>query len=133
MNFRKFFLTEVGEHKIYTSGKCMGTRSMWKIIISVWCVLVIAVFGCSRRIRRWRVCPEGCAAGLARAFDLSPAELGAAQSLPLALIPAIKESNDRHRGWNLRKVRAVLAGRTDATVAVLGLNILARVLTRNKN
>src|SRR5436190_1338603 len=36
--------------------------------------------------------------------------LGAAQNLPLALIPAIKESNDRHRGWAFRKIQSALAG-----------------------
>ena len=47
--------------------------------------------------------------------------LGAAQNLPLALIPAIKESNDRHRGWAFRKVQAALAGIKQPVVAVLGL------------
>jgi len=47
--------------------------------------------------------------------------LGAARHLPLALIPAIKESNDRHRGWAFRKVQGALAGVPAPVVAVLGL------------
>ncbi|MBA4135773.1 MAG: hypothetical protein C0518_00490 [Opitutus sp.] len=47
--------------------------------------------------------------------------LGAQQKVPLALIPAIKESNDRHRGWVARKLAPVLAGIAHPTVAVLGL------------
>ncbi len=66
--------------------------------------------------------PGGPFAGGTLARDVvNLAELGAAKNLPLELIPAIKESNDRHRGWNLRKLRAVLDGRSNATVAVLGL------------
>jgi UDPglucose 6-dehydrogenase len=52
---------------------------------------------------------------------VSLAQLGTEKNLPLALIPAIKESNDRHRGWNLRKVRAAVAGIPRPVVAVLGL------------
>jgi UDPglucose 6-dehydrogenase len=47
--------------------------------------------------------------------------LGTAQNPPLALIPAIKESNDRHRGWAFRKVQSTLAGIPQPIVAVLGL------------
>lgn len=41
--------------------------------------------------------------------------------LDLTLIPAIKTSNDRHRGWARRRLQAILPPATGATVAVLGL------------
>jgi UDPglucose 6-dehydrogenase len=66
--------------------------------------------------------PGGPFAGGTLARDVvSLTKLGAAQNIPLALIPAIKESNDRHRGWNFRKVRAALTGVPSPVVAVLGL------------
>lgn len=66
--------------------------------------------------------PGGPFAGGTLARDVvSLSKLGAEKNLPIALIPAIKESNDRHRGWNFRKVQAALAGVTRPAVAVLGL------------
>ncbi len=66
--------------------------------------------------------PGGPFAGGTLARDVvSLTKLGAAQNIPLALIPAIKESNDRHRGWNLRKIQTALAGLKQPVVAVLGL------------
>ena len=66
--------------------------------------------------------PGGPFAGGTLARDVvTLTKLGAAQNLPLALIPAIKESNDRHRGWAFRKVQAALAGEAHPIVAVLGL------------
>lgn len=66
--------------------------------------------------------PGGPFAGGTLARDVvSLTKLGAAQNIPLALIPAIKESNDRHRGWNFRKVQAALTGVPSPVVAVLGL------------
>jgi UDPglucose 6-dehydrogenase len=66
--------------------------------------------------------PGGPFAGGTLARDVvTLAQLGATQGLPLALIPAIKESNDRHRGWAFRKVQAAVAGVTQPIVAVLGL------------
>ncbi len=47
--------------------------------------------------------------------------LAHAAGLDLTLIPAIKTSNDWHRGWALRRVQSVLPPATGATVAVLGL------------
>jgi UDPglucose 6-dehydrogenase len=40
---------------------------------------------------------------------------------PLAVIPAIKESNDLHRGWIFRRLRARFGDLRDRTFAVLGL------------
>jgi UDPglucose 6-dehydrogenase len=52
---------------------------------------------------------------------VSLTKLGHEKNIPLALIPAIKESNDRHRGWAFRKLQGVLAGIPSPVVAVLGL------------
>ena len=66
--------------------------------------------------------PGGPFAGGTLARDVvTLSNLGTVQHLSLALIPAIKESNDRHRGWAMRKLGPVLAGITQPTVAVLGL------------
>lgn len=66
--------------------------------------------------------PGGPFAGGTLARDVvSLTQLGAAQNIPLALIPAIKESNDRHRGWAFRKIQSALAGIKQPVVAVLGL------------
>lgn len=66
--------------------------------------------------------PGGPFAGGTLARDVvSLTKLGEAKKIPLALIPAIKESNDRHRRWAFRKLQAALAGLTHPVVAVLGL------------
>lgn len=66
--------------------------------------------------------PGGPFAGGTLARDVvTLSQLGQAQGLPIALIPAIKESNDRHRQWALRKIQAALSGVTQPLVAVLGL------------
>jgi UDPglucose 6-dehydrogenase len=40
---------------------------------------------------------------------------------PLVLIPAIKQSNDQHRQWALRRLRRELSELSDQRIAVLGL------------
>jgi UDPglucose 6-dehydrogenase len=66
--------------------------------------------------------PGGPFAGGTLARDVvSLTQLGEAKKIPLALIPAIKESNDRHRGWAFRKLQGVLPPAPTAAVAVLGL------------
>jgi len=66
--------------------------------------------------------PGGPFAGGTLARDVvTLADLGQAKNLPLALIPAIKASNDHHRGWAFRKLQPVLAGVAQPVVAVLGL------------
>jgi len=66
--------------------------------------------------------PGGPFAGGTLARDVvSLTKLGEAQKIPLTLIPAIKESNDRHRGWAFRKLQSALAGVPQPVVAVLGL------------
>lgn len=49
------------------------------------------------------------------------AKLAAGTGEPLVLIPAILESNRRHRGWALARLQARLAPLQGRTVAVLGL------------
>ncbi|MBI2813959.1 MAG: UDP-glucose/GDP-mannose dehydrogenase family protein [Opitutae bacterium] len=66
--------------------------------------------------------PGGPFAGGTLARDVvTLTKLGADRAIPLALIPAIKESNDRHRGWAFRKLQSALAGVPSPLVAVLGL------------
>ncbi|MDI1334735.1 MAG: nucleotide sugar dehydrogenase [Lacunisphaera sp.] len=66
--------------------------------------------------------PGGPFAGGTLARDVvTLSQLGQTKNLPLALIPAIKESNDRHRGWAFRKISAALKGVPAPVVAVLGL------------
>lgn len=66
--------------------------------------------------------PGGPFAGGTLARDVvTLSTLGRQKNRPLTLIPAIKESNDRHRGWALRRVTAALADTPHALVAVLGL------------
>ena len=66
--------------------------------------------------------PGGPFAGGTLARDVvTLTKLGVAQNIPLALIPAIKESNDRHRSWVFRKLQSALAGVKQPVVAVLGL------------
>lgn len=48
-------------------------------------------------------------------------QLAAARHEPLALIPAIKLSNDRHKGWALRRLKEEFGSLRGVVVAVLGL------------
>ncbi len=78
--------------------------------------------------------PGGPFAGGTLARDVvTLTKLGAAQNLPLALIPAIKESNDRHRGWAFRKIQSVLAGVQQPVVAVLGLTYTPNTSTLRRS
>jgi UDPglucose 6-dehydrogenase len=66
--------------------------------------------------------PGGPFAGGTLARDVvTLTKLGAQKGETLALIPAIKQSNDEHRGWMLRQVQTRLGDLTNRTVAVLGL------------
>ena len=66
--------------------------------------------------------PGGPFAGGTLARDVvTLTKLGQEKNLTLALIPAIKESNDRHRGWAFRKLQGVLSGIPQPVVAILGL------------
>lgn len=48
-------------------------------------------------------------------------QLAASCNEPIALIPAIKLSNDRHKGWVLRRLKDEIGDLRDVIVAVLGL------------
>ena len=52
-------------------------------------------------------------------------QLAADRNEPLALIPAIKVSNDRHKGWALRRLKDELGSLRGLSVAVLGLTYKA--------
>ncbi len=66
--------------------------------------------------------PGGPFAGGTLARDVvTLARLGAQNHESLALIPAIKQSNDQHRGWALRQLQARLGDLRGRTIAVLGL------------
>lgn len=66
--------------------------------------------------------PGGPFAGGTLARDVvTLTQLGTEKNLPLALIPAIKTSNDRHRAWNFHKTQTALRDTPQPIVAVLGL------------
>jgi len=66
--------------------------------------------------------PGGPFAGGTLARDVvTLTKLGAQNDESLALIPAIKQSNDQHRGWALRQLQSRLGDVTNKTIAVLGL------------
>ena len=66
--------------------------------------------------------PGGPFAGGTLARDVvTLTSLGAQHGEALRLIPAIKQSNDEHRGWALRQLQARLGNLTNRTVAILGL------------
>ena len=52
-------------------------------------------------------------------------QLAANRNEPLALIPAIKVSNDRHKGWALSRLKDETGGLRGIVVAVLGLTYKA--------
>jgi len=73
--------------------------------------------------------PGGPFAGGTLARDVvTLTKLGVQHGEALALIPAIKASNDQHRGWVQRQLQARLGDLTNRTIAVLGL-----VYTPNTN
>lgn len=73
--------------------------------------------------------PGGPFAGGTLARDVvTLTKLGERFDEKIPLIPAIKHSNDEHRGWTLRQVQSRLGNLTNRTVAVLGL-----VYTPNTN
>jgi UDPglucose 6-dehydrogenase len=66
--------------------------------------------------------PGGPFAGGTLARDVvTLTKLGAQKGESLALIPAIKQSNDEHRGWMLRQVQSRIGDLNNRTIAVLGL------------
>jgi len=66
--------------------------------------------------------PGGPFAGGTLARDVvTLTKLGAAAGETLAVIPAIKQSNDLHRGWALRRLQSRLGALRGHPIAVLGL------------
>ena len=66
--------------------------------------------------------PGGPFAGGTLARDVvTLTQLGASRGETLSLIPAIKQSNDLHRGWAFRRLASRLGELRDRTLAVLGL------------
>jgi UDPglucose 6-dehydrogenase len=66
--------------------------------------------------------PGGSFAGGTLARDVvSLTERASALRLPLHLIPAVRDSNEAHRAWALRRLESVLGGVEGRTVAVWGL------------
>ena len=66
--------------------------------------------------------PGGPFAGGTLARDVvTLTHLAAMQGEAIELIPAIKRSNDRHRGWALHRLQARLGDLRGKTIAVLGL------------
>jgi UDPglucose 6-dehydrogenase len=66
--------------------------------------------------------PGGPFAGGTLARDVvTLSKLGERTGESLSLIPAIKQSNDQHRGWALRQLQARLGNLTNRTIALLGL------------
>ena len=66
--------------------------------------------------------PGGPFAGGTLARDVvTLTRLGESAGETLALIPAIKRSNDEHRGWAFRQLQARLGDLSNRSVAVLGL------------
>lgn len=66
--------------------------------------------------------PGGAFAGGTLARDVTAlAGLGHRLGIPVTLISAVRESNDRHRSWPLRKLRERLGGFGGRRIAILGL------------
>jgi UDPglucose 6-dehydrogenase len=66
--------------------------------------------------------PGGPFAGGTLARDVvTLSKLGEEKGEALTLIPAIKQSNDRHRDWAFRQLQSRLGDLTNKTIAVLGL------------
>src|SRR5262249_52195321 len=66
--------------------------------------------------------PGGPFAGGTLARDVATlAALGHELRAPATLIPAVRESNDRHRGWALRKLEERLGSLEGRRIAILGL------------
>jgi UDPglucose 6-dehydrogenase len=62
-----------------------------------------------------------CAGGTLARDVVTLTRLGAAKGETLSLIPAIKQSNDLHRGWAFRRLESRLGDLRGKTIAVLGL------------
>jgi len=78
--------------------------------------------------------PGGPFAGGTLARDVvTLTRLGVLHKQPISLIPAIKASNDRHRGWAFRKIQDVLRDINQPVVAVLGLTYTTNTNTLRRS
>lgn len=66
--------------------------------------------------------PGGAFAGGTLARDITTlAELGRRTDVPVTLVSAVRESNDRHRSWPLRKLASRFGSLAGRRIAILGL------------
>ena len=78
--------------------------------------------------------PGGPFAGGTLARDVvSLTKLAEANGETIYLIPAIKRSNDLHRGWVVRKLRALLGEFNTSTIAILGLTYTPNTSTLRRS
>jgi len=78
--------------------------------------------------------PGGPFAGGTLARDVvTLTKLAADQHETISVIPAIKESNDLHRGWALRRLQARLGGLQAKKIAVLGLTYTTHTNTLRRS
>jgi len=78
--------------------------------------------------------PGGPFAGGTLARDVvTLTKLAADQHETISVIPAIKESNDLHRGWALRRLQARLGGLQAKKIAVLGLTYTTNTNTLRRS
>ena len=78
--------------------------------------------------------PGGPFAGGTLARDVvTLTQLASAKNEKISIIPAIKQSNDLHRGWALRRLRSRLGDLRGKTVAVLGLVYTANTDTLRRS
>jgi len=78
--------------------------------------------------------PGGPFAGGTLARDVvTLTKLAAAKNEGISVIPAIKQSNDLHRGWMLRRLQSRLGGLRGKTIAVLGLTYIVNTDTLRRS
>lgn len=78
--------------------------------------------------------PGGPFAGGTLARDVvTLTKLAAAKGETISVIPAIKQSNDLHRGWALRRLQSRLGELRGKTIAVLGLTYTANTDTLRRS
>jgi len=78
--------------------------------------------------------PGGPFAGGTLARDVvTLTQLAAAKSEKISVIPAIKQSNDLHRGWALQRLQTRLGGLRGKKIAVLGLTYTPKTDTLRRS
>jgi UDPglucose 6-dehydrogenase len=78
--------------------------------------------------------PGGPFAGGTLARDVvSLVDLAAVKQEPVSVIPAIKESNDRHRNWAFKRLRSILGNLEGKEIAILGLTYTPNTSTLRRS